>query len=69
MTKEEEERQYQLGYKSGMRMGKDLGTLRGEHSMLSRVIETIEEMHDITYAQFNKNTLADHLLKELQDED
>jgi len=62
-----ERKQYMLGYSSGMRDGKDRGNLLGASEMLSRVIETIQEMEDDTYAEFNKDTLAHHLYKELKD--
>lgn len=69
MTPEEAQRQYQIGFNSGMRTGKDLGELSGRHSMLSRVIETIQEMSEQDYQRFSRDEMATHLWKELQDEE
>jgi hypothetical protein len=68
MMNELELKNYQVGYKSGMATGKDLGELSGRHSMLSRVIETIQEMTEEDYKRYSRDEMAKHLWEELQDE-
>jgi len=58
----------QLGYNSGMRIGKELGRMSGRSEMLAEIIETIEDLGDENLRYHDSKSLATMLWKELQDE-